>query len=157
MKKYALIIIAIIVVFFVPKPYTSSPGFVSSETAQDFEASKPRCIGYSKLINAEEMAADAPGKSLCFGWLVKSKAVAPADEQAPTGRLMDIDTYVRMNISGLSPIKEQLGGTFYVTKIETKDGTGVVSYEDGHNAYTADFTYLITDAGIAIESFNVRK
>ncbi len=160
MKKYAVILAAIIVVFFIPKSYISSPGFVDQQTAQDFEASKPRCIGFSKLTNAAEMAADAPGKSLCFGWLVKSKAAAPTpttQENTGGARVMDIDTYVRMNISALSPIKEQLGGTFQATSIKTDNGTGVVSYEDGHNAYTADFTYLMTDAGIAIESFTVRK
>lgn len=63
------------------------------------------------------------------------------------GRYMDIESYVRYDISNLSPIKESLGGTFYVTSLETHDGTGVVSYEDGHNAYTADFTYEISGIG----------
>lgn len=67
-----------------------------------------------------------------------------------------IDSYVETNISTLSPIKEQLGGTFYVTSIEARDGKGVVEYEDGHNAYTADFTYTETFGAPTITSFVVR-
>lgn len=64
----ALIVIAL-AVFFFPKSYTSSPGFVTQEAYAEFEQNKPTCLGYSYLTNAEAMAADAPGKSLCFGWL----------------------------------------------------------------------------------------
>jgi hypothetical protein len=79
----------------------------------------------------------------------------PVGEQ---GRVMDIETYVSQNISQLSPEKEVLGGTFHVTNIETNGGTGVVSYEDGHNAYVADFSYEINDeTGITMKSFVVRK
>lgn len=68
-----------------------------------------------------------------------------------------IEEYIADNISTLSTAPEVLGGTFYVTSIEAKDGTGVVSYEDGHNAYTADFTYAINASGsFSINSFTVR-
>lgn len=78
------------------------------------------------------------------------------DEGRP--RYMDIETYVRTNISALSPIKEQLGGTYYVTDIATRDGTGVVSYEDGHNAYIADFSYTIEEDGRpVVTSFTPRE
>jgi len=72
MKKiiYIIIVLALIGYFF-PKAYTSSPGFVIQEAYQEFEASKPTCLGYSYLKNAEAVAADAPGESLCFGWLSK--------------------------------------------------------------------------------------
>ena len=68
-----------------------------------------------------------------------------------------IEEYVSKNISTLSTEPEQLGGTFYVTSIEAKDGSGVVSYEDGHNAYTADFTYSTNESGsFSVDSFVVR-
>jgi hypothetical protein len=68
-----------------------------------------------------------------------------------------VKEYVRQNISGLSTTKEQLGGTFLVTSIDTYNGTGTVSYEDGHNAYTADFTYDMTATGTpVIKTFMVR-
>ena len=89
-------------------------------------------------------------------WLYSNRTdTDPAEQSA---RYMDIESYVRNSISELSPVKEQLGGTFYVTSIETHGGTGIVSYEDGHNAYTADFTYTIDEEGKpTIDSFIVRE
>jgi len=82
----------------------------------------------------------------------------PSDiEQSPAGKLMSVEDYVSQNISALSPVKEELGGKFYVTNITANDGRGVVSYEDGHMAYTADFTYTSSDrTGHEITSFVVR-
>jgi hypothetical protein len=83
---------------------------------------------------------------------------APSTE----GRLMSIESYVTQNISTLSPEKEVLGGTFYVTSIQVvpgagSEGTGVVSYEDGHNAFTADFVYESNEqSGHTITKFTVR-
>ncbi len=69
-----------------------------------------------------------------------------------------VESYVREHIGNLAPEKEQLGGTFFVTKIETNDGIGTVEYEDGHNGYTADFTHAIDQSGIVtINSFVLRK
>lgn len=72
---------------------------------------------------------------------------------------MDIETYITKNISEISPKKEVLGGKFYITNIETLNGVGLVEYEDGHNAYVADFTYSIeeTNGAITITSFNIRE
>lgn len=68
-----------------------------------------------------------------------------------------IETYVREHFSALSPETAVLGGTFYVTAIEARDGTGVVEYEDGHIALVADFSYLVDDRGeVFITSFTVR-
>lgn len=70
MKKVIIFVVAlIVVVFFYPKSYISSPGHVTAEMYAEFERNAPSCIGYSYLTNAEAMAADAPGESLCFGWL----------------------------------------------------------------------------------------
>lgn len=74
---------------------------------------------------------------------------------------MSVEDYVRLNISELSytaGTPEVLGGKFFVTEIEAQEGKGVVSYEDGHNGYTADFTYSsVGERGsIMIESFKVR-
>lgn len=69
----------------------------------------------------------------------------------------NVEQYVTENISTLSTEPEVLGGTFYVTSIEAMDGKGAVSYEDGHNAYTADFTYSITEGTVSIDSFDIRQ
>ncbi|MES2931295.1 MAG: hypothetical protein V4682_01180 [Patescibacteria group bacterium] len=78
---------------------------------------------------------------------VESPAVVPSES-------VSIEEYVTKNISTLSPEPEQLGGTFYVTGIEAMEGSGTVYYEDGHNAYTADFTYTLDP--LAVDSFVVR-
>ncbi len=77
-------------------------------------------------------------------------------------RAMSIENYVKLNISDLSArasAEEVLGGKFYVTGIEAHNGAGTVQYEDGHNAFTADFTYTIepNHGAITINSFKVRK
>lgn len=85
-----------------------------------------------------------------------ASAPTPAS-QTSTDQAMTIEDYVRQNISVLSPEKEVLGGTFYVTNIEAHGGAGTVSYEDGHVAYTADFTYSIDAQGRpSVQSFIVR-
>lgn len=87
---------------------------------------------------------------------VMPKAAA-APVPAASGKLMSIESYVSQHISELSPEKEVLGGTFYITSVEAADGRGVVSYEDGHVAFTADFTYEAADrTGIHITSFAIR-
>ena len=64
--------------------------------------------------------------------------------------------YINKNISNLSPEKEVLGGTFYIKNITADAGTGTVSYEDGHNAFTADFTYEFSQSGeVKITSFEI--
>ncbi len=72
MKKIISIIVILLVIYLVfPKSYISSPGHVTKETYEQFELTKPTCFGYGHLTNAMEVAADAPGQSLCFGLLIK--------------------------------------------------------------------------------------
>ncbi len=74
-----------------------------------------------------------------------------------SGKQMSIDSYVTQNISALSPVKASMGGIFYVTELQAIDGKGIVHYEDGHNAYVADFTYTPQGNGqFVVNSFIVR-
>ena len=83
-----------------------------------------------------------------------AESVVFTEQPAETASIED---YIADNISALSTAPEVLGGTFYVTSIEAKEGSGVVSYEDGHNAYTADFTYSMNASGsFSVDSFVVR-
>lgn len=89
-------------------------------------------------------------------------SITPINDQTPTlteaEKNMSVEEYVKQNISVLSPEKEQVGGTFFVTNIEATSGTGTVSYEDGHNAYTADFVYTLNELGEpSVSSFIIRK
>ena len=76
-------------------------------------------------------------------------------------RTVGIEEYVKRNIAGLSAeagVVEDLGGTFQVTKFEASGGKGTVSYEDGHNAYTAEFTYTTDKKGVVtVNSFTAKK
>jgi hypothetical protein len=95
---------------------------------------------------------------ILFAFLaLKNMAWAPTHTEQPNTS-SEITAYVTAHISELSPMHEQVGGTFYVTSIHVEAGTGTVSYEDGHNAYTADFTYS-SDAQntVRVDSFVVRE
>lgn len=65
--------------------------------------------------------------------------------------------FFERNISTLSPEKEVLGGTFYVTDFALNDNySGVVSYEDGHMAYKAYVTFTTDKTGaISVTSFDI--
>ena len=86
---------------------------------------------------------------------------AAIEEQERNDQAVTIQEYITKNISSLSAeagAPEVLGGTFYVTKFEAKKGSGTISYEDGHNAYTADFTYTTDKKGlVSVKTFVVRK
>jgi len=63
---------------------------------------------------------------------------------------------INQNLSNLAPVLAQLGGTFFVTSIEAQNGVGKVEYEDGHDVYTADFTYASDAEGnMSIQSFTL--
>ena len=80
------------------------------------------------------------------------------DQSAIENRNMTVDNYVRLHISELSPISATLGGRFYVTKVATHGGAGTVYFEDGHNAYIADFKYSVDKSGaVSVDSIAVRK
>lgn len=68
-----------------------------------------------------------------------------------------VGDHIRSNISELSPEKEVLGGSFYITNIEFLDSSSaLVGYEDGHKAYTAKADFTITpDKEVTINSFEV--
>ena len=67
--------------------------------------------------------------------------------------------YLKKNISALSPEKEVLGGTYYVTKFTDIDNnSGILEYEDGHNAYIAKVLYSLDNkGGVQISSFEIIK
>lgn len=109
-----------------------------------------------KLITILLLCAIILATYLFYKRSKEPEVIAPGTEQEE-GRYMDIETYVKQNIRTLSPLKETVGGTFYVTEIESDGGTGTVEYEDGHNAYTADFTYIVDANGKpTIDTFVIR-
>ncbi len=95
---------------------------------------------------------------LIYAFRGSGGSVGEVDQSTTQNRVMPIENYVTIYISELSPVPEVLGGRFYVTHITTGSGEGTVYYEDGHNAYIADFAYSYEDNGaIKMESFRVRE
>lgn len=69
-----------------------------------------------------------------------------------------VATYIRDNISTLSPEEAVLGGTFYVTNINFLDNnSAIVSYEDGHIVLEAQATFHINENQVFIDSFELLK
>ncbi len=92
---------------------------------------------------------------LCIGYLLVPRNHIRDTQLPPASQAIE---YVKAHISELAPEKEQVGGTYFVTHIEAAEGKGTVAYEDGHNAYTADFTYAANDAGTTkITSFVLKE
>jgi hypothetical protein len=98
-----------------------------------------------------------------YVWFALGRDYIPADNTSTTtdSRAMSLEDYIKLNISELSTqagYPEVLGGKFFVTEILAAEGSGLVRYEDGHNAYTANFTYSIAENGaITINSFEVNE
>lgn len=96
-------------------------------------------LAFGVYLYQSRYGGDSAGQP---GTIVVTVPPPPAPTStAPAPRAISIEDFIRGNISNISPVKEQLGGKFYVTALTVGAGKGTVSYEDGHSAYTADFTY----------------
>ena len=79
-------------------------------------------------------------------------------EEAYKNSKMDLPTYLGVHIAELSPVQETLGGKFYVTDVEARDNKGTVMYSDGHNQYTAVFSYKEDPkTGFTITAFKLKE
>lgn len=93
-----------------------------------------------------------------YSWCeVKNKCLRVWEEACIEDNLQQkIETYLKENISELSPAKEVLGGKFFVTKFRFIDDQNVViDYEDGHNLYQADVVFLIEGDDVTIHEFSL--
>ena len=65
-----------------------------------------------------------------------------------------VEKYIRENIKILAPEEPVLGGTWYVTMVEInkESKTGTMSYEDGHIAGSARFSYHFEMDRVIIEN-----
>ncbi len=148
-KTYIVIAIGLVAAtaFFFPKDTISNGFLIPLPGANHIY----KCFGISHVRSDVTDAV----MMTCYGIPYKTEVDYP---EKSAGKLMSIESYVSQNISELSPIKATMGGTFYVTGIKAEGGYGTANYEDGHNAYLADFTYTATDQeGIKITSFVVQK
>jgi hypothetical protein len=60
-----------------------------------------------------------------------------------------VESYLKENISKLSPVKAVLGGTWYVVSntVNLEKNSGTVVYEDGHIQETKNFSYTTNEKG----------
>jgi hypothetical protein len=95
---------------------------------------------------------------LVMRWYAVPQGEEPVVSQELPSRA-EVEAYLRTHIGTLSPEPPVLGGTFYVTEVSfSGEQRGVVSYEDGHIALTADFEYEGTpEGGVHVRRFQVRS
>ncbi|HBB49328.1 TPA: hypothetical protein DEQ22_00780 [Candidatus Nomurabacteria bacterium] len=94
-------------------------------------------------------------------YFANKPAVAPGvtlpAQSDPVAEKANVESYLRENISILSPIPAVLGGTWYVVEVtvNTDTDSGTVEYEDGHINEKRNFSYTTTGkvevAGLTIE------
>jgi len=73
-----------------------------------------------------------------------------------TSQLDLFESYIKSNISELSPEPAVLGGTFYVTEVRLlSDNLALVNYEDGHIAIQAVALFSVLNDEVIIESFEI--
>lgn len=60
-----------------------------------------------------------------------------------------VETYLRENITTLSPVEEVLGGTWYVVSVivDPMTSSGTVIYEDGHVQEEREFSFTVGEDG----------
>ena len=75
----------------------------------------------------------------------------------PSNARINVDRYIRENISSLSTEEEILGGKFYVTRVVFETDTrAIVEYEDGHNALKALVeVYIQSNGDIKLLNFTI--
>jgi hypothetical protein len=134
MKKIiVLVVVILLIVFLYPKSYISSAGFVTQEANAEFESTKATCYGYSYLTNAEAMAADAPGKSLCFGWLKKStQDVKGTQESVDTSNAIIDKTAPKNPVTTTSTTKTP-SATITLVRDTPGDTSGPLRWKDGES------------------------
>jgi len=91
-----------------------------------------------------------------FYFLKKKEAIAPVvvppvvtDMNLDLVERASVESYLKENISELSPVKAVLGGTWYVVSstINLEKNSGTVTYEDGHIQEKKNFSYTTNEKG----------
>lgn len=87
-------------------------------------------------------------------FISKKEAIAPAVvppvvTDTNLAEKVNVENYLRANISKLSPVKAVLGGTWYVVSntVDLVTNSGTVVYEDGHIQEVKNFSYTTNEKG----------
>lgn len=89
------------------------------------------------------------------GFVVYKNTAPVANVPGDTPQI--VESYLRENISTLSPVSAVLGGTWYVVSltIDPTTNSGTVVYEDGHIQEKRNFSYALNEKG-AVTSLEVK-
>ena len=81
--------------------------------------------------------------------VIAPAVVPPVVTDTNLAEEVSVESYLRANISKLSPVKTVLGGTWYVVSdtVDLVKNTGTVVYEDGHIQETKNFSYTTNEKG----------
>jgi putative hemolysin len=93
-----------------------------------------------------------------YSWCeLKNKCLRIWEEPClPDDEVKAVNDYLNKNISNLSPVKEVLGGKYYVTNTRfDKSGEAVIDYEDGHIAHQAKVIYEYKNSAVKVLSFTL--
>jgi hypothetical protein len=113
-------------------------------------------VGSGTLVIKKANPSDSPidNQEIRVPILIENNMNAPLSEKEKQAA----EIYIKERISNLSPEKEVLGGTFYVTNISWENSKVTVTYEDGHIELVANAIVKRTeDGGISVLNFEILK
>jgi|GEM_PF-3934956 len=153
------LILVLLALFFMLKSFSLGMDYVNSIylNNQDNVIHNEALIGGQKdaggcLVGAGYSWCEAKQKCLRV-W--EEPCVASTDAE----KISVLKKYLEENISNLSPVKEVVGGKFYITEVNSLSATSAfIGYEDGHISYNAEISYSIGDDGIVkVDKFLVKN
>lgn len=127
----------LVVLFFFPKDYSTSPGYVSDEQVATFVA--PKCFGFSFESRAEQ-PADMGKRSVCLGWVVYPSAYHKEPKIDPKPETISTSTIKAF-------ISKDLGISF---QYDSKD---TLVIQKGNIVYTY-YNDIPPEQGQRVEVFN---
>ena len=109
-------------------------------------------VSKALIIHPPLHLSDTESDSALLTAMAKSVTILSSFVSSPE----TIEGYVRMHINDLTGEAAQ-GGNYSVTTVAANSGTGTVTYGNGQNSYTADFTYGVDANGtLGITSFTIQ-
>ncbi len=111
------------------------------------------------LIIALAMIIESKQKNKNFALSNMQEEAIIIEENLSIEDQENIILYLEENLSELSPEKEVLGGTFYITSIDFLDNNNLIlEYEDGHIALKAELEFQYIDKeNIVIIKFDIKE
>ncbi len=124
--------------------YTVAEGMNTEEELKIIFGEGTASLGFGEMMDrGDGVYVYKDPKKVSFNLFLTDVACTDLDER------VNVEGYLKENISKLSPVKAPVGGTWFVTyiTIDINKNSGVVTYEDGHREEKRNFTYVTEDKG----------